>query len=486
MIAALSASLILLASRENSWVVSAQQRGGQAGKQTPPAAPPLVPTGPVTIDFEDITTTGLGQGGPTVLTNQYAARGVIFNRVVVIDYAKGQPVAGFAHSGTRAIEQCYDMKFCTLPIEARFRSPQTRVKVWVGYSARSHDAGSIILVGQDASGTAIVRKALDVPASLSPTAIRQSIEVAVTAPRIQSVTVMALAQLGPRGLSVDDIEFENTSTEPPPPPPTKPADKPLETPPVVLSLKLVSSPVIAGEAATFAVSGERAGPLPRFVFNPGDGSERQTFDVAVFKHTYGTPATGVSASIVPVDAAGPEAAVAFDVEAAPPPPVALSLALVSTEVVTGQAASFAVSVLGGGAVPAYMLNAGDGSAEETRRDATFTHVFPRGGRYSVSVRLLPGVAGTGASVRVNVSAGTSFWLYAAVAVVLLAMAGAYMVQRVVRRRQQPKPIVVTLHGRQRMPPSFNPEKPPGVNLEVRLVKNLARMRFTSRVLSDGG
>jgi hypothetical protein len=475
-IAGLCAGLMLSAIREDGQGVHARQRGKQADTS------PLTQTAPVTIDFEDITTNGLGQGGQAVLTNQYASRGVIFNRVVVLDYAKGQPVDGFAHSGTRAIEQCYAIEFCTLPIEARFRIPQTRVRVWVGYSSPRHGAGSIMLVGYDASGTAIVRKAVDLPASLSPTPIRQVLEVSVTEPRIQSINVMALAQLGPRGLAVDDLEFATTSARPPPPPPPPPK-KPPEEPPVVLSVKVVSSPVVAGEAAKFAVSAV-GGPLPRFGFNPGDGSERRTLDVEVFRHTYNTPATGVTASVAPADAAGPEVTVAFDVEAPPPAPIALSLALSSTDVVAGQPASFEVSVQGGGAPPAYVLNAGDGSAEETRRDATFTHVFDRAGQYSVSVRLLPGVAGTGATAQVNVSAARAFWIYAAVA--LIAVVGAYVGWRAMKGRQTPTPTVVTLHPRQRLPPRFDPDTPPGVDLEVRLVKNLARMRFTPRVFLNPG
>jgi hypothetical protein len=176
----------------------------------------------------------------------------------------------------------------------------------------------------------------------------------------------------------------------------------------------------------------------------------------------------------------------FDVEGPPPPPVALNLTLVSSDVVIGEAASFAVSVRGGGAVPAYVLSAGDGSADETRSEATFTHVFQRAGRFSVSVRPPPGAVGTGAVVRVTVSGPTRIWMYAAAAA-LFALVGAYVVLRVMRRSRRPaKPTIVTLHPRQRMPPRFNPDTPPGVSLEVRFVKNLAGMRFTPRVRLDGG
>ena len=412
----------------------------------------------VTIDFEDIATSGLGQGGQTLVGNQYSGRGVAFVRgVPVIDYSKGQAVPGFAHSGTRAIQQCYGVQFCTWPVEAQFRVPQTRVKVWVGYAQAQHGAGSIMLLGNDASSTTIVRKSIDVPASLTPTAIRQSLEVSVAEPRIYSIQVMALGQLLSRGLAVDDLEFETTNTRPLPPPRVEKAP---EKPPVALSLKLVSKPVTAGEQASFTVSIEGTGPLPRFVFDAGDGSEKQTLSVGVIKHTYKLAATSLTASVVPADGSGPAATVDFDVEAPPPPPISLKLELVSSGGVgVGEPASFAVSVQGGGAVPSYVVTIGDGSASQTRRDASFTHAFEKAGRFAVSVKPPPGVAGTGSTVVVTVAAPTPIWIYAVV--VLAVAAAAYGVRLLLRPRKRAHvPAVVTLHPRQRMPPQFTPEQQP--------------------------
>ena len=64
---------------------------------------------PVVIDFENLPAPGLdGTAPPVAVTDQYASRGVTFNGPQALDYSRGQlPIAGFAHSGTKAIEPCY-------------------------------------------------------------------------------------------------------------------------------------------------------------------------------------------------------------------------------------------------------------------------------------------------------------------------------------------------------------------------------------------
>src|SRR5205814_678249 len=89
------------------------------------------------ITFDDLTTVGPQQSGPTVVTSQYALQGVTFNSVSAIDYSKGPAaIPGFARSGTIGIEQCVGVEFCTTPIRVTFASAQALVRVWVGFSFR--------------------------------------------------------------------------------------------------------------------------------------------------------------------------------------------------------------------------------------------------------------------------------------------------------------------------------------------------------------
>jgi hypothetical protein len=187
--------------------------------------------GPIVIDFENLTTAGPGQGGQVVLTDQYGYRGVTFNRVFAFDYSKGQPIPGFAHSGTRAIEQCYALEFCTEPIGATFAVLQTRVRVWVGYSAR-HSAGTVVLAALDESGQTIDRRATPIAASASPQPIAESMEISCPTARIHAIEVSAQGGLGASGIAVDDLEFDNSVTAPPDAvaPGSAPAVAPVPTP----------------------------------------------------------------------------------------------------------------------------------------------------------------------------------------------------------------------------------------------------------------
>src|SRR5438128_2315251 len=64
------------------------------------------------IDFEALNAPGNGTGG-LALRNQFAARGIIFNPVTVLDYSQGIVIPNFAHSGSKAVEMCYGVEFCT-------------------------------------------------------------------------------------------------------------------------------------------------------------------------------------------------------------------------------------------------------------------------------------------------------------------------------------------------------------------------------------
>src|SRR5262245_1441250 len=88
------------------------------------------------INFDELTTTGPGQGGKLAVFSNYAARGVTFNGPVAIDYSKGLAIPGFAHSGTIGIEQCYSREFCSTPIQMNFTTAQAQVRMWIGSSLR--------------------------------------------------------------------------------------------------------------------------------------------------------------------------------------------------------------------------------------------------------------------------------------------------------------------------------------------------------------
>src|SRR5580765_7745810 len=109
------------------------------------------------IDFEDITAGAPGGfgGPPADVSSRYATLGVTFGNALGFDYSKNTAYpAGFAHSGTKAIEACYASEFCSAPLRINFNSAQARVKVWVGYGfLRSAD--TIVLRAYDASGNAV-------------------------------------------------------------------------------------------------------------------------------------------------------------------------------------------------------------------------------------------------------------------------------------------------------------------------------------------
>src|SRR5881394_626929 len=83
------------------------------------------------IGFDDL---GLPAGGRATVNAQYASQGVSFNDVTAIDYSQQPFGAGFAHSGTVAVEQCFAAEFCSSPVAASFTAGQRSVRVWVGSS----------------------------------------------------------------------------------------------------------------------------------------------------------------------------------------------------------------------------------------------------------------------------------------------------------------------------------------------------------------
>jgi hypothetical protein len=178
--------------------------------------------GPTVINFDDLVTGGWGTGGPISVTNQYSARGVTFNNARAIDYSKGMPIPGFAHSGNIALEACYGSEFCTAPIEIDFNQPQSFVKVWTGVDTKStaNQQYTVTLRAFDASGNQIGQdtKTLDATQGIVPiqtplqVSSSTSGKVIVTRSTIVRATVsfMPLSDYYNNGLALDDVEFEST------------------------------------------------------------------------------------------------------------------------------------------------------------------------------------------------------------------------------------------------------------------------------------
>jgi hypothetical protein len=164
------------------------------------------------LSFDDL---GVPPGGRRTLNNQYAAQGVTFNDVMAIDYAQPSFPAGFAHSGTVGIEQCFAVEFCTAPIRASFTDGQQRVKVWVGASFRLEQPLTVRLTVFDENRVSVGSAQVILPAATGVTPIATPLEVSLAS----AATIRSLEISVPggymNGVAVDDLEF---STVGPPPP----------------------------------------------------------------------------------------------------------------------------------------------------------------------------------------------------------------------------------------------------------------------------
>jgi hypothetical protein len=174
------------------------------------------PAEAVVLDFEDLST-------PVTVGDQYARPpynyGITFNFEEAVDYS-GLP--GLVH-GTKAIELCWGVEFCTVPLEMKFTAPQKRVKVWAGYAAdlavQGAGQGTIILRAFDANGQ--VGEARVVIGS-SPSGVPiQALEVSRPDAVIVRATVGfveaegSLPTLNNNFLVVDDVEFDIAGPPPP-------------------------------------------------------------------------------------------------------------------------------------------------------------------------------------------------------------------------------------------------------------------------------
>ena len=163
------------------------------------------------IDFENITTTGFGQTGQAVITNQYESQGATFNSPVVIDFSHGTPIPNFASSGVQAIEQCYNMPDCYTPIAMNFTSAQQRIRIWFGFSGPLNESRTLALRAFDGDGKEVGRATRVIYPSNSPQRISMPLEIRSDRPNIISADVSFIpgqgaGNLSMSGLAVDDVE----------------------------------------------------------------------------------------------------------------------------------------------------------------------------------------------------------------------------------------------------------------------------------------
>jgi RHS repeat-associated protein len=168
---------------------------------------------PVVIDFEDLPAGPFPQGPEVFVNNQYADRGITFNNAQAFDFSLGpSAIPGFAHSGTKAIQQCSGLEGCTTPIEMRFTAGQTRVKVWVGFNQPLPLTGiTVVLRAFNPAGQEVSRATTTLFGAPQISPVRTPLEVNGNA----NITRAVVQRLLPNGnvdvtnnLSVDDVEFE--------------------------------------------------------------------------------------------------------------------------------------------------------------------------------------------------------------------------------------------------------------------------------------
>lgn len=210
---------------------------------------------PVVIDFEDL-------GNQVTVFDQYANKGISFNYPLVLDYSKEAApwrYQGFAHSGTKAIEQCYGKEFCSTPIVMNFTTPQKRVKVWAGYSDNLTTPRTVVLTTLDSAGGLIHQQKATFQPSSAPLPIQTSLEDNSGTQNIHSATVSFAP--GPDGrppdtnhLAIDDIEFDT-----PGPPPICPST----TNPVVTLTQPTSGQILRSNSFSIQGTVDTTSPLDK-------------------------------------------------------------------------------------------------------------------------------------------------------------------------------------------------------------------------------
>ena len=184
------------------------------------------PAAPVVIDFEDLQAGPIGTPARVSVNTQYADRGITFNNPVALDFSDSSILGyppNFAHSGANAIETCYAIESCTVPIEMTFTTPQTRVKVWVGLDATGLNSFfsplTVRLSVFDIGGREVGRATTAFTAPFGIIPIRTPLEVLSQSANIVRADLQLLLADGSvfitNPLAVDDVEFETgTPTQP--------------------------------------------------------------------------------------------------------------------------------------------------------------------------------------------------------------------------------------------------------------------------------
>ena len=116
------------------------------------------------------------------VNTQYAAQGVTFNDVSAIDYSQPPFPAGFAHSGTVGIEQCFAVEFCSSPIVASFTAGQRTVSIRVGPSFPSPQPIGVRLTAFDAAHVSVGTADATLPANAAVTPIQTALSSDVDEP----------------------------------------------------------------------------------------------------------------------------------------------------------------------------------------------------------------------------------------------------------------------------------------------------------------
>jgi hypothetical protein len=162
----------------------------------------------VTLNFED-------RQPPITLLNQYSNSGVTFNGPQLLDYSQ---TPGFAHSGTRAIELCFAIEFCTTPLNVSFTTGQRRVRLWVGTSFPLSQPSTVVLQARDQNNVLVGQASTVLGPSNAAIPVQSPLAINAHSPSIRKLVLMFTAgPTGPafnNGLVVDDLEFDNVGNPP--------------------------------------------------------------------------------------------------------------------------------------------------------------------------------------------------------------------------------------------------------------------------------
>ena len=175
-------------------------------------APQLILAAPVVINFE-------GLGHRAAVLAQFENQGISFNRASCIDYVvqPGYP-AGYAHSGTKGIEQCFAQEFCSVPIEMTFTAGQRRVKAWVGVGFPNQVPFTVHLRAFTSTGVLAREATVVLPPQNQVGLAHAPIEVVAASALIRKATISLSVDGQPafmNSFTVDDVEFDTQGPAPP-------------------------------------------------------------------------------------------------------------------------------------------------------------------------------------------------------------------------------------------------------------------------------